>query len=170
MPPDYSQTYARLSLWTKPGQPASLTSAATAALTSVLSQYDLTRLKTTPAKPYLLFEAPSAAAVFATQNQLKANAAWQQALDDTQITTWSLRFHSGPAPGRSVLTGSGRLQGDWRTYSILDGLPSPSILDMVQDQHDRLWWLPIAAAFVALTAPNGPFMARPTVCPTTESK
>jgi hypothetical protein len=86
-----------------------LTSAAIAALSLVLKQHDLTQVETTPAKAYLLFEASSAADVFATQNQLKTDAAWHQTLDDAQIATWSLRFHSGPAPGRSVLTGSGRL-------------------------------------------------------------
>ena len=140
MTPQPARILARLSLLTDRGRPVPLTGVDEAGFAALLERQGLSRANADPDRPYLLFAAADAAAVAEAQDRLKGEAAWHRALDQARVESWNLRFHAGPAgAGRRVLIGAGHLQGDWRTYGIQDGLPSPSVRDLLQDRRGLLW-------------------------------
>ena len=52
-----------------------------------------------------------------------------------------LGVYSAPAgSGRPVKTGAGIHQGVWHSFDVSDGLPTPSIRDIVQDREGNLWF------------------------------
>ena len=44
------------------------------------------------------------------------------------------------ASGRRVAAGMGERQGAWRTLGVADGLPDPSVTDIVEDRDGNLWF------------------------------
>lgn len=139
---DRSTWYARLSFAQGDDGPAVIDDALAAQLTALLAERGLVAVKSENPKPYLILEIISPAAVAQVRATLKKDAVWQDALAAAGRSSWRLRFHAGPVgPGRKVVAGQGRLQGDWRTYSIHDGLPSTTVNHAIQGRDGLLWFV-----------------------------
>jgi DNA-binding NtrC family response regulator/ligand-binding sensor domain-containing protein len=98
-----------------------------------------------------LFEVTTPSQVAVEEIALQTDAAWQEVLRDlgtsvgpTQpdglLGTYFGLYRTPAGPGKTVAAGPGSRQGVWQTFEVADGLPSPHILDIVQDRAGDLWF------------------------------
>ncbi|NKB71920.1 MAG: hypothetical protein GKR89_33000 [Candidatus Latescibacteria bacterium] len=150
-------TLARLSLWGPPDRLADLAaeydkrlSPCLAALGLIAAQKSVDR----PAAPGVfnqLFALESPAQILPLQTALRHDDAWHGHLAalglkfppsqrDRGPLEYQFGLYSTPSgPGQSLDLAAGSRRGDWRTFSVADGLPSPTVHDLAADAQGRLW-------------------------------
>ena len=70
-------------------------------------------------------------------------------------------------PGKAVCAGPGHRRGLWQCFGIEDGLPSASILCLLEDSRGRLWLGTYRAGSPVTTAARSPPSPRRTAWPCT---
>ena len=149
-------TLARLSFWVPPEQMDAFEAAYEKKVALILRTHNLLESPERSACQATgvfsrLFEMETPSEVAAKEIGLRNDPAWQEALSrlgavfGTTQPDGLIRTHFGiyRAPARSgkmVEAGPGFRQGSWQAFGVQDGLPCPTITDMLQDRDGNLWF------------------------------
>ena len=147
---------ARLSFWIPPEQIDTFEAAYAKKIVPILRKHELeesserSRISVEGIFSRLFeMEAPSEVAI--KEHALESDPAWREVLrslgttfgkDETGglIRTRFGLYRTPAGLGKRVEAGPGTRRGVWQTLDVSDGLPSPSIMGMVQDREGHLWF------------------------------
>ena len=172
-------TVARLSFWVSPEQVDAFEVAYEEKVARILKKHGLEESSERGRRPVegifsRLFEVETCSEVAAREIGLRKDPAWGEALSrlgevfgtsqpDGLIRTRFGTYRTPAGSGRMVEAGPGFRQGSWQAFGVQDGLPCPTVTDMLQDREGHLWFGTEGAGvsrydgeqFVTLTTEDG---------------